>query len=142
MKKKIFIIIPILLISLGCMILWHKNSRERKSYQVMTEDKELLVSSTQGYNSVAVYRKENLIVINAESYSKFFDGVQFTVETQEEIKANDIDIIWSTIDGQTEKTEDNDFIIAEISIYQNDKLIVDTRIDFATKAFDESKDIK
>lgn len=35
--------------------------------------------------------------------------------------------------GSTEKTEDNDLIIAEVKILENDKLISDTKINFAKK---------
>ncbi|MFP3155040.1 hypothetical protein LQZ18_11590 [Lachnospiraceae bacterium ZAX-1] len=67
--------------------------------------------------------------------------MQFTIETQEEVEAEDIQIIWATLGGGTERTEDNDFIIAEIKICEKDTLIVDTKINFAKKAFDAIEDV-
>lgn len=43
--------------------------------------------------------------------------------------------------GSTEKTEDNDLIIVEVKILENDKLISDTKINFAKKAFDAIEDV-
>lgn len=55
--------------------------------------------------------------------------------------SSDIDIVWTNIGGGTEKTEDNDLIIAEIKISENGKLISDTKINFAKKAFDALEDV-
>ena len=77
----------------------------------------------------------------AKSEAAFFDGAQFTVETSEEIKPEDVEIIWMTINGRTEQTEDNDRIIAEIKIVDGDELICDKKINFAKKAFDAIEDV-
>ena len=100
----------------------------------------MLVCSEEGFNSIKVYRKENQIVVNAESESAFFEGTQFSVGMSGEITPENVEIIWMTI-GNTEQTEDNDRIIAEIKIYDNDELICDTKINFAKKAIDAIEDV-
>ena len=85
--------------------------------------------------------QENPLVVNAESEAAFFDGVQFIVETEGEITSENVEIIWMTIGGKKEQTEDNDRIIAEIKICDNDELIFDTKINFAKKAFDAVEDV-
>ena len=82
-----------------------------------------------------------MLVINAQSETAFFDGAQFTVETDGKITPEDIEITWMTIGGNTEQAEDNDRIIAEIKIYDNDELICDTKINFAKKAIDAIEDV-
>lgn len=42
---------------------------------------------------------------------------------------------------QYRKTEDNDFIIAEIKISEDGELISDNKINFAKKAFDAIEDV-
>ena len=102
---------------------------------------ELFISSEEGYNSIEIYKQENKLVINAQSEAAFFDGAQFTVETDGKITPEDIEITWMTIGSNTEQAEDNDRIIAEIKIYDNDELIFDKKINFAKKGFDAIEDV-
>lgn len=101
----------------------------------------MLASSKEGYNSVVVYQLNNALIVSAESEAAFFDGVRYEVETQGNVDSSDIDIVWTNIGGGTEKNEDNDLIIAEIKISENGKLISDTKINFAKKAFDALEDV-
>lgn len=49
-------------------------------------------------------------------------------------KINDnLEIIWPTLGGVTDRAEDNELIIAEVKIFENNELIVDTKINFAKK---------
>lgn len=143
MKRKNIIIGIVALVLLCCaMFLFRNNIGESEGIvQVPVNNGELLTSSKEGYNSVAIYQQENQLVVNAESEAAFFDGVQFIVETEGEIASENVEIIWMTIGGNTEQTEDNDRIIAEIKICDNDELIFDTKINFAKKAFDAVEDV-
>lgn len=131
------------LLILGCAVLLFCNDTKesKKVSQVPINNGELITSSKEGYNSIKVYRQENQLVVNAESEADFFDGAQFIVEIEGEITPKDIEIIWTTIGGNTEQTEDNDRIIAEIKISDNDELICDKKINFAKKAFDAVEDV-
>lgn len=143
MKKRTIIVGVVALIFLGCVMFLNNSSTEeqRKETQKSIGNEELLVSSKEGYNSVAVYKQENLLVIDAESESAFFEGAQFTIETQGKVEPEDIEIRWTTLGGGTEKTVDNDLIIAEVKISENNELIADTKINFAKRAFDAIEDI-
>lgn len=143
MRRKIIIIIVVMLIFLGCTMLIVKNNdnEKREMFSAPVKNNELLVCSEEGFNSIKVYRKENQIVVNAESESAFFEGTQFSVGTSGEITPENVEIIWMTIGGGTEQVEDNDRIIAEIKITDNGELICDTRINFAKKAFEAAEDV-
>ncbi len=145
MKKKLIIIVAAVIVYLGCvMFLYNKkiNTEEKgEPVQIAIDHGELLVSSKEGYHSVTVYKKENSLTVYAESDAGFFDGAQFTVETQGEVESEDIEVIWTTLGGGTEKTETNDFIIAEIKISENDNLIFDTKVNFAKKGFEAIEDV-
>ena len=122
--------------------LFEKNTDEpEKIFVIPVNNDELFVSSEEKYNSIKVYKQTNMLVINAQSETAFFDGAQFTVETDGKITPEDIEITWMTIGGNTEQAEDNDRIIAEIKIYDNDELICDTKINFAKKAIDAIEDV-
>lgn len=143
MKKKEILIVIMLLVFKGCVVfLFRKNENSQEnSDQLALDDGELLVRSKEGYNSVEVYKQGDILVICAESESAFFDAIRLSVEPQEDISSEDVEIIWTTLGGGTERTEDNDFIIAEIKITENDDLIFDSKINFAKKAFDAVEDV-
>lgn len=132
-----------MLIFWGCTMLIVKNNdnEKREMFSAPVKNNELLVCSEEGFNSIKVYRKENQIVVNAESESAFFEGTQFSVGTSGEITPENVEIIWMTIGGGTEQVEDNDRIIAEIKITDNGELICDTKINFAKKAFETVEDV-
>lgn len=143
MKRQKLIIGVVVLILLGCAVFLFRNDTEEPEeiFQIPVNNGELLTSSKEGYNSVKIYKQEKQLVVNAESEAAFFDGVQFTVETTGEITPENVEVIWMTIGGGTERTADNDCIIAEIKISDNGGLICDTKINFAKKAFDALEDV-
>ena len=143
MKKKEIILIIALLIFIGCvafLCMYNKES-SKDSILLPFDSEELLVSSKEGYNSIEIYKQENILIINAESEAAFFDATQFSVETQGDISPEDVEIKWTTIGGGTEKTEDNDLIIAEIKIYENNELIFDRKVNFIKKGFEALEDL-
>ena len=144
MKKlrRVGILVAVVMLVLVVVYLFEKNTDEpEKIFVIPVNNDELFVSSEEKYNSIKVYKQTNMIVINAQSETAFFDGAQFTVETDGKITPEDIEITWMTIGGNTEQAEDNDRIIAEIKIYDNDELICDTKINFAKKAIDAIEDV-
>ena len=143
MKKRVLISTVAVLIILGCVIFFLcKNiGGNEKDSQKLMDSEVVLASSKEGYNSIVVYQKKNILVVSAKSEAAFFEGTQYEVETQGNVDSNNIEIVWRTLEGSTEKTEDNDLIIAEVKILENDKLISDTKINFAKKAFDAIEDV-
>lgn len=143
MNKKVIIITIVVLAILESVIFFYKQNAEnsKKYTQNSIESEVVLASSKEGYNSVVVYQLNNALIVSAESEAAFFDGARYEVETQGNVDSSDIDIVWTNIGGGTEKTEDNDLIIAEIKISENGKLISDTKINFAKKAFDALEDV-
>lgn len=148
MNKKVIIITIVVLAILESVIFFYKQNAEnsKKYTQNSIESEVVLASSKEGYNSVVVYQLHNALIVSAESEAAFFDGVRYEIETQGNVDSSDIDIVWTNISGgtektRTEKTEDNDLIIAEIKISENGKLISDTKINFAKKAFDALEDV-
>lgn len=143
MNKKVIIITIVVLAILESAIFYIKqNAENSKRYTQNSMDNEIvLTSSSEGYNSVVVYQLNNALIVSAESEAAFFDGVRYEVETQGNVDSSDIDIVWTNIGGGTEKTEDNDLIIAEIKISEDGELISDNKINFAKKAFDAIEDV-
>lgn len=143
MNKKVIIITIVVLAILESVIFFYKQNAEnsKKYTQNSIESEVVLASSKERYNSVVVYQLNNALIVSAESEAAFFDGVRYEVETHGNVNSDDIEIVWTTLGGSTEKTEDNDFIIAEIKISEDGELISDNKINFAKKAFDAIEDV-
>ncbi|WP_455721855.1 hypothetical protein [Agathobacter sp.] len=143
MNKRVIIVAVVVLAILESVIFFYKGNAENseKDTQNSIESEVVLASSKEGYNSVVVYQEKNALIVSAKSETAFFEGTQFEVETHGNVNSDDIEIVWTTLGGSTEKTQDNDFIIAEVKITENGKLISDTKINFAKKAFDAVEDV-
>lgn len=144
MKRTVGVLtaVVMLILLVAAVYLFEKNADEPEEiFAIPVNSDELFISSEEGYNSIKVYKQENMLVINALSEAAFFDGAQFTVEIDGEITPEDIEIIWMTIGGNTEYAEGNDRMIAEIKVFDNDELICDTKINFAEKALDAIEDV-
>jgi hypothetical protein len=144
MKKasiKTIIVIVILLVIVSIFLKKQDTEKKGSSSTISVSNSEMLTESIEGYNSIQVYQKEKMIVINAKSSADFFDDTQFTVEVQDTIQPSDIVIEWTTVGGKSEKSESNDRIIAEIIIKENNKLIFDKKINFMRKGIDAIEDI-
>lgn len=102
---------------------------------------ELLYESKEDFNSVEVYRQKGQLVINVKSEAEFFDGAQFLVETTGSPTPEDVTVQWTTLGGGTEKTENNDRILAEIFVRENGTVIFDRKINFLKKAFEAVEDV-
>ena len=73
--------------------LHEKNAdKSEEIFVIPVNNDELFVSSEEKYNSIKVYKQTNMLVINAQSETAFFDGAQFTVETDGKITPEDIEI--------------------------------------------------
>ena len=143
MNKKVIIITIVVLAILESVIFFYKQNAEnsKKYTQNSIESEVVLASSKEGYNSVVVYQLNNALIVSAESEAAFFVVVRYEVETHGNVNSDDIEIVWTTLGGSTEKTEDNDFIIAEIKISEDGELISDNKINLEKKAFDAIEDV-
>ena len=145
MKKKNIIILVLILVILACIISLYllklNNKAESSPFKIAVNSSELIKRSVEGYNSVEIYAQDHQLIINTQSETAFYDGAQFVVETNEEINVNDVQVIWTTIGGNTEETTDNARIIAEIKIQEAGVLIFDKKINFAKKAFEAVEDV-
>lgn len=145
MKKKnralIILVVIVLCSVVGLYFLHMSKQKDSNPFKIPVNSNELLTESKEGYNSVEVYQRNNRLIINAKSEADFFDGAQFIVDTQEKIAESDVEIIWTSIGGGTEKTENNERIIAEIKIKENGEVIFDKKINFFKKAFEAIEDV-
>lgn len=87
--------------------------------------------------SVQVYQEEdNAVIVNATSNSAFFDDLQYEVTCHEKLSASDVDIVWTTLMGSTESTEENQLAVATISLSLNGEVFSERKINFFHKGIE------
>lgn len=145
MKNKNIVIatLSIILLCIIISIFYLNMNKQNESdpFKISVNNNEILARSKEGYNSIEVYQQNNVLIINAKSEADFFDGAQFTAEADDKINPTDVEIIWTTLEGETEKSTDNDRIIGEIIIKENGEVILDKKVNFMKKALDAVKDV-
>lgn len=124
-----------------------QNLDQNSETYISLDEKNLITTSTVGYNSISVYQIDKEIIINAQSDTAFFDDKQFTVNVNKEITADDIEILWSGIGGKKVKVDENsnalrsELLFGYITIKEDDKIVFEKTIDFAEKAIDAIEDV-
>lgn len=125
-----------------------QNLDQNSETYISLDEKNLITTSTVGYNSISVYQIDKEIIINAQSDTAFFDDQQFTVDVNEEITADDIEILWSGIGGKKVKIDENsnalrsELLFGYIIIKEDDKIVFEKTVNFAEKAIDQGNCIK
>lgn len=124
-----------------------QNLDQNSETYISLDEKNLITTSTVGYNSISVYQIDKEIIINAQSDTAFFDDQQFTVDVNEEITADDIEILWSGIGGKKVKIDENsnalrsELLFGYIIIKEDDKIVFEKTVNFAEKAIDAIEDV-
>lgn len=75
-------------------------------------------------------------IVAAESNSAFFDPITYQVECGGELEAEDVSVKWTTLMGGTEPSEDDQLIIAEVSIQTADGDSDVRKINFANRGLE------
>lgn len=150
MKKNIillFLLSLILMISVGCSVQNKDNSdssiidtsNEKLVYEeTISPNKDYVTSSEDVVNyEVQIFQdKENNIIVNADSNSKLFDKIQYVVNYDKPITKDDIKVKWITFMGNTEHKKDDQLAVADISIYSNDEVFSQRKINFVNKGME------
>ena len=124
-----------------------QNLDQNSETYISLDEKNLITTSTVGYNSISVYQIDKEIIINAQSDTAFFDDQQFTVDVNEEITADDIEILWSGIGGKKVKIDENsnalrsELLFGYIIIKEDDKIVFEKTVNFAEKAIDAIEEV-
>ncbi len=89
------------------------------------------------YLSVQIYqRQDNLIVVNADSNSAFFDGLQYTVEAEKTLTASDVEVEWLTFMGSAEDSEEDQKCVGDVKIFTDGELISERKINYFSKGIE------
>lgn len=81
--------------------------------------------------TIQVFQDENhVITVKAASNSAFFQDTQYEIPYSSQISESDIAVTWTTIMGDPEPSEEDQFAVADISISSNGEVISQRKINF------------
>lgn len=140
-KRKNIIIFVLVLLCFVFISLKINKDKNNNSFINLKNESELLLESKEGNNIIQIYKKGNVLIINAKSETNFFNGVQFEIHTNGNVRASDIDIKWTTIGGSTMEKAFNKKVISEIKIKEEGVVIFYKKINFLKKAFEDIDDV-
>ena len=92
------------------------------------------------YYTITVYGTENGVEVASSSNSAFFHETSYEVETTEEISADDIQVQWQTLSGNTSAAEDDELAVAVVTISSGGKVISRQTVSFIGGAIDRAMD--
>lgn len=89
------------------------------------------------FYEVRIYqKKDNSIVVCASSNSAFFDELQYVLDYDKKISQSDITVLWTTLMGNPKATEEDQIAVADVSIFSENQIISERKINFFNKGID------
>ena len=151
MKNKIKYLF-LLILSISIMLVGGCSSKEKsdENNYVSVDDAELIVKEKLSPNKeyveteddivyyiVEIYQNDDKeIIINADSNSGFFDKMQYIIDSDVKITRENTNILWTTLMGNQEYSKEDQLAVAQITIYNNDEIISQRKINFVSKGIE------
>lgn len=88
------------------------------------------------FYTIKIYQENTGVKVASSSNSAFCKDMSYEVETADKISADDINIQWQTLTGDTNYSKDNQLAIAVVTISSNGKVISERKISFIGNAVD------
>lgn len=79
--------------------------------------------------TVKVYQLDNNdVVVYVDSNSAFFETIQYQITCDNIISDSDVNVVWTTMMGNTEDAEDDQYTFVSISISENERIFSERRV--------------
>ena len=117
------------------------NFRERRWNRAQLCDCPLYPSFCGRFQNRKFEYSDNNCVVTATSNSHFFDGLEYEYQCNAKLSKSDISIKWLTIMGTEEASKENQYIIADVILSADDKVVSERKINFAKKAIENIGDV-
>ena len=94
------------------------------------------------YDTIQVYQTENgTIYVSADSNSAIFENINYTVNFNQVISKEDVQIKWTTLMGSTKTSENDQLGLAFITISKNGTIISEKTISFVSRGINAITDV-
>jgi hypothetical protein len=108
-------------------------------YEETVSPNEAYVTSSQDvvYYYIKIYQDDNnKITVKASSNSALSEDMQYTLDYDKPIAKEDVDVSWTTLMGNPEPSEDDQFCIAKVSLSKAGAVFSERKINFAKKGIE------
>jgi len=118
-----------LLATENAKLIYEETLCPNKAYVI--SDKDLV------FYNIRIYQDDNFtIIVNPSSNFSFFEDQQYTLSFDKSIAEDNINVHWTSLMGNPEASEDDQFAIAQVSVSDNGEVISERRINFAKNAIE------
>ncbi len=108
-------------------LIYESEQSPNEAYAEKEEDKVIY--------EIRVYQNEaGTITVEASSNSAFFEDIQYEIPHEGLISEADVDVVWTTLMGSTEPTEEDQLVVADVSLSSDGAVFSERRINFMSKA--------
>jgi hypothetical protein len=106
--------------------------------ETLSPNKEYVTSEEDVVNYyIKIYQDKNFkIIVDASSNSPLSKEQQYTLNYDKQIGKEDIAVSWTTLMGNSEAKENDQFAVAKVSISNNGVVFSERKINFAKNAID------
>lgn len=147
MKKKVKIIL-IIFILIAVVCIWFIIGKKYKSKDISNNVKfiyETSISPNENFVekeedkvflTIKIYQDKDNVKVDASSNSKLMGNISYEVKTDKEITKDEINVEWQTLMGDTNFTENNQLVVALITLSKDGEIFSQRRVNFASKTID------
>ena len=114
-------------------------SQKNLIYEETISPNEKYVSSQEDivYYTIQFFQDSDYtITVNSESNFALFKPAQYSIEYDQPVSKENIEIQWTTLMGSTEASEDDELTTAHISLSSNDEIFSERSINFINGALE------
>ena len=100
--------------------------------EIMSPNEDYVTSKDDMVNlDIKIYQSEDFIVfVEASSNSSLIKDQQYSVSVDQQISKENISVIWTTMMGNPEPSEDDQLVLADIAITLNCNVVSEQKISF------------
>ena len=98
---------------------------------VVTDEADIVHYVIQVYQT-----EENEIIVQADSNTGFFEGMEYTLAYDKPLAAGDVQVAWTTLMGNPEPSSEDQLAIAHVILAQDGEVISERSINFVTNALE------
>ena len=151
-SKRIIVVVVSSIVLCLCLFFIFQNEKDTStSNKDLTLVYEETVSPNKKYVSdkkdivhytIKIYQEDkNTVQVHAESNSPIFENTNYTVDYNQKLSKEDIQIKWMTLSGSTEPKKNNQLGLANVKIFKDGSVVNEKVISFVSKGVKAITDV-
>ena len=151
-SKRIIVVVVSSIVLCLCLFFIFQNEKDTStSNKDLTLVYEETVSPNKKYVSdkkdivhytIKIYQEDkNTVQVHAESNSPIFENTNYTVDYNQKLSKEDIQIKWMTLSGSTEPKENDQLGLANVKILKDGSVVNEKVISFVSKGVKAITDV-